>query len=155
MESPFVKLLSEQLKLVAAARVAFAQSSDRAGEVLRRVRVGGLEATVSEKETLEALTSRFARLADILFQRVFRTLDQIELIDEGTNIDRLNRMEKRGLISSAECWRQIRQLRNSIAHEYLIEASDSVVVESIQQGKELLATTDRIIDYAKMKGYFV
>jgi hypothetical protein len=153
MESPFVKLLSEQLKLVAAARVAFAQSSDRAEEVLRRVQVGGLEATVPEKETLEALTSRFARLADILFQRVFRTLDQIELIDEGTNIDRLNRMEKRGLISSAESWRQIRQLRNSIAHEYLIEASDSVVVESIQQGKELLATTDRIINYSKNKGY--
>ena len=73
----------------------------------------------------EALTSRFARLNDFLLQRVFRTLDQIELADEAA-LDRLQRAEARGLISSAERWRELRLLRNAIAHDYLIESADRV-----------------------------
>ena len=68
---------------------------------------------------------RFARRNDFLLQRVFRTLDQIELADEAA-LDRLQRAEARGLISSAERWRELRLLRNAIAHDYLIESADRV-----------------------------
>ncbi len=153
MESPYLKLLTEQITLVIAARDAFSLSRSRAEAILQKIQGEGHQPTVAEKETLEALTSRFARLSDILFQRLFRTLDQVELIDEGTNIDRLNRMEKRGVIVSAELWKEVRQLRNSIAHEYLIQASDSVVLESIQYGQELLDTVERFTRYAQSKGY--
>ena len=74
----------------------------------------------------ETLAFRFARRNDFLLQRVFRTLDQIELADEGTVLDRLQRAEARGLISSAERWRELRLLRNAIAHDYLIESADRV-----------------------------
>ena len=153
MESPYLKLLTEQITLVMAARDAFSLSRSRAEAILQKIQGEGHQPTVAEKETLEALTSRFARLSDILFQRLFRTLDQVELIDEGTNIDRLNRMEKRGVIVSAELWKQVRQLRQSIAHEALIQASDSVVLESIQYGQELLDTVERFTRYAQSKGY--
>jgi uncharacterized protein YutE (UPF0331/DUF86 family) len=152
-EADYLNLLTEQVTLVMAARNAFSLSWSRAEAVLQKIQGGGHQPTVAEKETLEALTSRFTRLSDILFQRLFRTLDQVELIDEGTNIDRLNRMEKRGVIASAEIWKQVRQLRNSIAHEYLIQASDSVVLESIQYGQELLDSVDRFTRYAQSKGY--
>jgi hypothetical protein len=136
-----------------AARDAFSLSRSRAEAILQKIQGEGHQPTVAEKETLEALTSRFARLSDIFFQRLFRNLDQVELIDEGTNIDQLNRMEKRGVIVSAELWKQVRQLRNSIAHENLIQASDSVVLESIQYGQELLDTVERFTRYAQSKGY--
>ena len=101
----------------------------------------------------EALTSRFARLNDFLLQRVFRTLDQIELADEGTALDRLQRAEARGLISSAERWRELRLLRNAIAHDYLIESADRVLRESLTAAPELIETAECIGRYVHAKGY--
>jgi hypothetical protein len=153
MEGPYLKLLTEQVLRVIAARDAFSSSRSRAEDILQKIQGGGHQPTLAEQEALEATTSRFVRLSDILFQRLFRTLEQVELMDEGINIDRLNRMEKRGVIASAETWKQIRHLRNFIAHEYLIQASDSVVLESIQYGQELLDCVERFIQYAQSKGY--
>ena len=71
-------------------------------------------------DAFEALTSRFARVADILLQKVFRCLDAIEMEEGGTLLDALNRAEKRGLISSVEWFRLVREVRNEIAHEYSV-----------------------------------
>ncbi len=94
------------------------------------IRLGG-ELTVGERESCEALTSRSARLNDFLLQRVLRTLDEIELIDEGSPLDRLQRAEARRLIPSAERWRELRLLRNAIAHDYLVESADRILHESL------------------------
>ena len=109
--------------------------------------------TAGEKEPCEALTSRFARLCDFLFQRIFRNIDAIELQDEGSGIDRLNRMEKRGIIPSARDWRSLRDLRNSIVHDYLIESSDEVLRESHRRAHELLDTVAKTHSYILTKGY--
>ena len=111
------------------------------------------ELTIGEKESCEALTSRFARLCDFLFQRVFRSIDAIELQDEGSGIDRLNRMEKRGVIPSAREWRSLCELRNSIVHDYLIESSDSVLHESHRRANELLETVANVKRYIETKQY--
>ena len=84
---------------------------------------------------------------------MFRTIDAIELQDEGTGIDRLNRMEKRGVIPSARAWRSLRDLRNSIVHEYLIESSDEVLHEAHRRAHELLDTVSKIKIYVAGKGY--
>lgn len=70
-----------------------------------------------ELERLESLTSRFARLADLLIQRVFRLIDEIELVGTGSILDRIYRAEKRGWGDAAELIK-VRELRNLIAHEY-------------------------------------
>lgn len=49
-----------------------------------------------ELESFEALTSRFARLSDIIIQKILRLLDFIDLEDTGTVRDRINRAEKKG-----------------------------------------------------------
>ncbi len=113
----------------------------------------GSELSVAERESCEALTSRFARLNDFLVQRIFRTLDQVELADEGTVLDRLQRAEARGLIDSAHRWREMRLLRNAIAHDYLIESADSVLADALHAAPELAETVRRIIDYVRTKQY--
>jgi hypothetical protein len=72
----------------------------------------------SELKEFEALTARFARLSDLLIQKIFRLIDTLELLGELTIIDRINRAEKRRLIPSSKLFAEIRMTRNIIAHEY-------------------------------------
>ncbi len=86
-------------------------------------------------------------------QRLFRTLDQIELIDDGTMLDRLARAEKRRVIDSSEEWRRLRELRNEIAHDYLIESADRVLKEAHRCAPLLQDAVLRLHAYARTKGY--
>lgn len=74
-----------------------------------------------EFDAFETLTSRFARVSDMVLQKVFRSIDRLELEDGGTLLDVLNRAEKRGLVTSADQFRELRELRNEIAHEYALD----------------------------------
>jgi uncharacterized protein YutE (UPF0331/DUF86 family) len=143
-------VLTGQLALMRAAVQVLDESRGRVAAFADRL---GGELTIGERESCEALTSRFGRLNDFLLQRVFRTLDQIELADDGTALDRLQRAEKRGLISSAERWRELRLLRNAIAHDYLIESADRVLRESLAAAPELIETAQRVGHYVVAKEY--
>ena len=82
----------------------------------------GLKDSYSEEEfvAFEALNSRYARTTDILVNKVLRNLDTVEYIDPGTIIDVANNTEKRE-IADAKDLRNLKDLRNSIAHEYITE----------------------------------
>lgn len=69
-------------------------------------------------ERLESLASRFARLADLLTQRIMRLADELELEAPGSLLDRVRRAEKRGWVSEDGQLVRVRELRNLIAHEY-------------------------------------
>ncbi len=71
-----------------------------------------------EFDAFENLTSRFARTCDFLINKVYRAIDKAELEETGTLIDTLNKAEKRGLINTVQEIREIKELRNIIAHEY-------------------------------------
>lgn len=86
-----------------------------------RKAVAKRELSPADLDAFEALTSRYARLSDMILQKLFRSLDALELEDSGTLLDALNRAEKRGVINSAATFREIRELRNEIAHEYAQE----------------------------------
>lgn len=144
------KLVKEQLEILDAAALVLQESYARV-QTLFSKKESSL--SVGEKESCEALTARFARLNDFLFQKMFRILDRIELQEEGTAIDRLNRMEKRGIISSSSLWRELRELRNQIAHEYLIEKSDRVLKDAVANVPELISTVGRLKQYIQKKGY--
>ena len=70
-------------------------------------------------DDLETLTSRFTRTSDITIQKVFRAIDKTEFTEGGTLIDVLNRACKRKIIGSLDEIREIRDLRNEIAHSYV------------------------------------
>ena len=69
-------------------------------------------------ESIEALSARFARTADILTQKVVRSLMLYLREETGTFIDMTNRMEKMNLTDSAQTMLEIRDLRNEIVHDY-------------------------------------
>jgi len=75
-------------------------------------------ATEQQLESAEAFTGRFARCVDLLVNKVLRSLDRMELNPEGTLLDIINRAEKRGLIGRAEDLRELKDVRNMIAHDY-------------------------------------
>lgn len=103
--------------------------------------------TLEELDKFEALTSRFARTSDILIQKIFRLIDILELETQGSVIDRINRAEKRGLISSAEIFKQIRRLRNHIAHEYVPTAIEEIFKEVLKLTPYLIECVDNVKKY--------
>jgi len=114
-------LLQEQLALLDKSAAVLHYSFQRCIEIQNQTSFSDLDL-----ERFESLTGRFARLSDLLIQKIFRIIDRIDLEDEGTVRDRINRAKKKGLIASAEQFILIRELRNSIAHEY-----DPVAIEQI------------------------
>ncbi len=150
MVEHLTRLLKDQLVLMQAAAQVLEESRSRVANFANRL---GSELSVQERESCEALTSRFARLNDFLVQRIFRTLDQLELADEGTALDRLQRAEARGLIDSAHRWREMRLLRNAIAHDYLIESADTVLADALAAAPELVETVRRVLRYVETKQY--
>ena len=82
----------------------------------------GLSDNYSDDEfvVFEAMTSRYARTTDMLINKVLQSLDAVEYIDAGTVIDAANNTEKRGIADSNDL-RKLKDLRNSIAHEYVTE----------------------------------
>jgi len=82
----------------------------------------GIKENYSEEEfiSFEAMTSRYARTTDMLVNKVLRSLDAVEYIDGGSVIDATYNTEKRGIATSQEL-RNLKDLRNSITHEYVTE----------------------------------
>lgn len=102
-----------------------------------------------EIDQLELLSSRFARLSDILIKKIFRLIERIDLDDEGTIRDTLNKAEKKGLIKSAETFTEIRILRNDFAHEYIPEAMTEIFVDVFNLTPELLDSVERVQKYCR------
>jgi hypothetical protein len=102
---------------------------------------------LSALDAFEALTSRFARL-DILTQKIFRLIDDIELEADGTLRDRLNRAEKRGIVASAAALVEIRELRNEIAHVYRPIALRDLFRDVVRLTPALFDTVDRLFLFA-------
>ncbi len=70
---------------------------------------------------LELFTSRFAKLQDFMGTKLYPLFLKIveqEDIDSTTFIDKLNKLEKLRIIDSAHKWKEMRNTRNHISHEY-------------------------------------
>ncbi len=138
--------LKEQLELAIKAKTAL-ESSYRSLKKSRLPSARELDLGLAEK--FEALASRFARLVDIMTQKVFRAIEAVELEDNGTLIDRFNRMEKRRIIKNAETWQDIRDLRNQIAHEYALDTLEPLYRAIIKHCPEALDAVAQTAAYLK------
>lgn len=85
-----------------------------------------LSANDVDKFTLEDLlvwemfTNRFSKLQDLVGAKIFKSvLDYAgESTDSMTLIDRLHTLQKFGILLSDQAWRDLREMRNHLAHEY-------------------------------------
>ena len=68
----------------------------------------------------ELLTARFAKLQDYLGNNIIDAF--LELMQEQTSgltiIDKINKLEKLEIIENAYIWKEMREARNHISHEY-------------------------------------
>lgn len=76
-----------------------------------------------EKNTCDALIYQFMHVQDTLATRVFPLyLDALgEESEKIPFIDKLNRLEKLGIIEKAYGWQDLRKLRNHFSHDYAYE----------------------------------
>jgi len=101
-----------------------------------------------ELERLESLSSRFARLCDLLTQRAMRLVDDLELATPGTMLDRIQRAEKRHWVDDAATLVRIRELRNMIAHEYAAERLAEIYAAVATLAPLLLEIVPKVQAYA-------
>ena len=99
-----------------------------------------------------SLTSRFARLADLLIQRIFRLIDDIELTGASTILDRIFRAEKRGFGAASDIIK-IRELRNIIAHEYNGDKMEEIYHVVAMLSPALLVIVARTIAYVRSRQF--
>ena len=137
-------ILQKELKLLADATDVLEYSFNKCSRI-------GLKPAYQpeELESFESFTGRFARLSDILIQKVFRLVDEIDLDTQGTIRDRINRAEKKGLINSSDTFVEIRMVRNDIAHEYLPEAIQEIFVKVLELTPALLDSVERVKAYSQ------
>ena len=138
-----IELLKDELAGLELAAGHLQYSMERSREVL-----GQAILPPNQLERLESLTSRVARLSDLLIQRIFRLVDEIELAGSGTVLDRIYRAEKRGWVSAAECIRA-RELRNLNAHEYATEKMQEIYSAVAAMSPMLLGTVPKVTAYVQ------
>ena len=137
-------LLQQQLQSMAQMERLLTWSYKRCQQVSLEE---GVLPELEDLEKFESLTARFARFNDILLQKIFRLIDTIDLDHAGTVRDRINRAEKKGLIVDAQEFIEIRELRNSIAHEYQPEALSQIFPQVLVYTPVLLDIANRVRKY--------
>ncbi len=102
---------------------------------------------VEEFGRFETLCSRFSRGIDFLIRKFYRTLDSYEFEAQGTLIDVVNHAHKRGLFEDIDELRLMKDIRNTIVHEYIEEELVSVFEELLLYTPKLLKMMDTGLAY--------
>jgi hypothetical protein len=74
---------------------------------------------------------------------------QLDLEESGTVRDRINHAEKKGLLSNANDFVDIRELRNSIAHEYDSTAMLTIFTDVMHYCPMLFDAVERVHCYSQ------
>ncbi len=145
MNKKFV-LLQSELKLMNNAVSVLKYSYKNCSRIKTKKKF-----TLKEQDAFEVLTSRFARLSDIIIQRVLKTIHSLDLDEISTVRDSINLAEKKNLIKSANEMIEMRELRNSIVHEYIPDVIRSIYIRTKKLTPALLENVDLINSYCRTK----
>ncbi len=107
--------------------------------------------TEDELDRFESMSSKFARLTDLILKQAVKTIDIMDLEDAPETMrDAINRAEKKGLVSSSLKFIEIRKMRNKIAHEYVDEDDLYAIYKFVLEKTSLLFdAVKRIETYCK------
>ncbi len=108
-----------------------------------------------EVEHIDQYIFRFSKLQDAIGNKLFKSV-LAELGEEVANrpaIDIFNRMEQLGIISDYDLWKEFRDIRNELAHDY--EENEKEAAEKINliisKKTELEKYLIDIVDYLNLK----
>lgn len=85
---------------------------------------------------------------DLLVNKVLRTLDRVELKPPGTLLDTVNRAEQRGFIDHAADLREMKDVRNMIAHDYAGAKAAEIFAFCRERKPAFDAVCEKVSDYA-------
>jgi len=76
--------------------------------------------TSDDLAMMDMFITRFSKLQDLMGAKIFKAVLEYagESADSMTLIDRLNTLEKFRVIDDARVWKDMRDMRNHLAHEY-------------------------------------
>ncbi len=118
---------------------------------INRKWVESLDQNMVVAEQLEAFVSRFGRLQDTIGDKLIPRALVAELEKPESMLDNLNRAERLGWINEVTDWVFIRELRNRLVHEYMVESEK--FAEDIQSAgdfvPELREVYGRILQLAQ------
>jgi len=102
-------------------------------------------------DKIDAFRVRFCDLQDAIGHKVFRSLLILEMEEIGSNLDVLNQIDKRGLITSFENWQEIRNIRNLFIHDYpdTVDFKAKILTQAFKHIQELIDVLNRVIEYSK------
>jgi len=103
--------------------------------------------TIDEFGKFETLCGRYSRSIDFLIRKIFRTLDEYEFENQGTLIDVVNNAHKRGLFNSIDDLRIMKDLRNTIVHEYIEDELVDVFEEVFIYSEKLIVIINDTLKY--------
>lgn len=109
--------------------------------------------TENERESLEALSNRFARVVDILLNKVLKGLDLLELEDISRSLDIVIRAEKRGFIGDYNYLIELKDLRNELSHEYIEDFIADRYKEILKNITSVFLISEKVCGYVKKFGY--
>lgn len=149
---------NEELKYLEELLAKLKRASETLGYSYKVCSSIGIKPSYDEEERdrFESLTSKFARLSDLIIKQSIKTIDMLDLEEAPETVrDAINRAEKKGIISSAAKFIEIRKLRNRISHEYAESDADidGIHLAVLGQVAELFDCVERIVKYTdKFKG---
>ncbi|MEW6654834.1 MAG: hypothetical protein AB1394_15380 [Bacteroidota bacterium] len=144
--SNILKVLEEELRNVNEAARVLNYSYQKCSLINLNGKI-----TDEELESFDSLTVRFARLSDIIIQKIFRIIEKADLETPGSVRDSVYSAEKKGLIGDADTFIEIRELRNLISHEYLPEAFKDIFLKVLEFTPDLLLCLENIKKYCIAK----
>ena len=95
----------------------------------------------------ETLCSRYSRGIDFLIRKIFRTLDEYEFENQGTLIDVVNNAHKRELFEDIDELRIMKDIRNTIVHEYIEDDLVDTFEEVLEYCAKLIVIINNTIRY--------
>ena len=137
------KLLEYYLDFVCKAKINFNKSLEKCKQIDIKQDI-----SFEAQESLDSLSSKFARISDILTQKLLTYFIILNREETRTFIDKANFAEKTGIVENVKILIQIRDLRNEISHEYVNDNLFELYKNLINLSEELLTIIQNSVDYS-------
>jgi len=86
-----------------------------------------------------------------MIRKIFRTIDEYEFENQGTLVDVVNNAHKRGLFDDIDELRIMKDVRNTIVHEYIEDALVDVFDEVLLYAEKLIVMIENTLRYIETK----
>lgn len=106
-------------------------------------------------ERVDAFASRYARLHDIVGDKLVPLYLRALGEQPGAVIDNLDRAERLGVLNSADEWLAMRKIRNQMVHEYIedLDVLTSALLTGHAYVPVLIATADAVLADAERRAW--